>query len=52
LISYYKDGEDGCFVRKIPLTNTQDRAEEEIVEAMKFFVTHTAAKNNAVINEA
>ena len=52
LISYYKDGEDGCFVRKIPLTNTQDRAEEEIAEAMKFFVALAAAKNNAVVNEA
>lgn len=52
LISYYKDGEDGCFVRKIPLTNTQDRAEEEIAEAMKYFVALAAAKNNAVVNEA
>ena len=52
LISYYKEGEEGCFVRKIPLTNTQDRAEEEIAEAMKYFVALAAAKNNAVVNEA
>ena len=36
-IKYYKDGSPGYFGRKIPLTNTQDKAEEEIIAAIKFY---------------
>ena len=36
-IKYYKDGEPGYFGRKIKLTNTQNRAEEEIIAAIKFY---------------
>ncbi len=35
-IKYYKDGEPGHFGRKIKLTNTQNKAEEEIIAAIKF----------------
>jgi len=52
MITYYKDGEDGCFVRKMPLLNTQDKAEEEIAEAMKYFVDLAAKRDNAIVNEA
>jgi len=36
-IKYYKDGSPGYFGRKLPLTNTQDKAEEEIIAAIKFY---------------
>ena len=36
-IKYYKEGSQGYFGRKIPLTNTQDKAEEEIIAAIKFY---------------
>ena len=36
-IKYYKDGSPGYFGRKIPLTNTQDKAEEEIIAAIRFY---------------
>ena len=37
MIRYYKSGEDGYFGRKIPFTDTQDKSEEEIIAAIKFY---------------
>lgn len=37
MIKYSKDGSPGYFGRKIPLTNTQDKSEEEIVAAVQFY---------------
>ena len=37
LIKYYKDEQAGCYQCKIPLTNTQDKAEEEIIAAIQFY---------------
>ncbi|WP_121356090.1 hypothetical protein [Flavisolibacter nicotianae] len=36
-IKYFKDDSPGCFALKIPLTNTQDKAEEEILAAVRFY---------------
>jgi hypothetical protein len=41
LIKYYKDGESGYFGRKIPFTDTQDKSEEEIMAAIKFYYTNS-----------
>ena len=37
LVEYLKDDVDKGFRRKIPLTNTQNKSEEEVLEAVKFF---------------
>jgi hypothetical protein len=37
VVEYRKDGFKQGFRRKIPLTNTQNKSEEEILEAVKFF---------------
>jgi hypothetical protein len=37
MIKYYKDGYPGHYGRKIPLTDNQDKAEEEIIAAVKFY---------------
>lgn len=42
-IQYYKNDQPGCFGRKIPLTNTPDKPEEEIMAAVRFYY-----RNNAV----
>lgn len=36
-VRYRKDNEPGCFERKFALTNTQDKAEEEILAAIRFY---------------
>jgi hypothetical protein len=36
-IKYYKEGELGYFGRKIRLTDSQDKSEEEIIAAVKFY---------------
>ncbi|HEU4901460.1 MAG TPA: hypothetical protein VFT06_01680 [Flavisolibacter sp.] len=36
-IRYYKENEPGCFERKFALTNTQDKSEEEIMAAIRFY---------------
>lgn len=36
-IKYFKDDSPGCFALKIPLTNTQDKSEEEILAAVRFY---------------
>ncbi|HEV7331211.1 MAG TPA: hypothetical protein VGN63_09240 [Flavisolibacter sp.] len=41
-IKYYKNDEPGCFGRKIPLTNTQDKSEEEIIAAVRFYYRNSA----------
>lgn len=41
-IKYYKTDQPGCFARKIPLTNTQDKSEEEIIAAVRFYYRHSA----------
>jgi hypothetical protein len=45
-IKYYKDGSPGYFGRKIPLTNTQDKAEEEIIAAIRFYYRQHAIMSN------
>ena len=40
MIRYYKDGEDGYYGRKISFTDTQDKSEEEIIAAIKFYHSH------------
>jgi hypothetical protein len=45
-IKYYKDGSPGYFGRKIPLTNTQDKAEEEIIAAIRFYYKQYQAAEN------
>ena len=37
MIKYYKDGEAGYYGRKIRLTDSQDKSEEEIIAAVKFY---------------
>ena len=37
VVEYRKDGTDKGFRRKIPLTNTQNKSEEEVLEAVRFF---------------
>ena len=37
MIKYYKDGYPGYYGRKIQLTDNQDKAEEEIIAAVKFY---------------
>jgi hypothetical protein len=37
MIKYYKDGYPGYYGRKIQLTNSQDKSEEEIFAAIKFY---------------
>lgn len=37
LIKYFRDGKPGHFGRRIRLTATQDKAEEEIMAAIKFY---------------
>lgn len=39
-IEYFKPGFPKSFISKIPLTNTQDKSEEEIIAAIRFFVTN------------
>ena len=36
-LKYYKDDRPGCFAYTIPLTNTQDKSEEEIIAATRFY---------------
>jgi hypothetical protein len=40
MIKYYKEGFPGYYGRKIRLTNTQDKSEEEIVAAITFYFKH------------
>ena len=47
IVEYMKDGNDQGFRRKIPLTNTQNKSEEEVLEAIKFFWKEY--RNDAVI---
>jgi hypothetical protein len=37
VVEYRKDGNKDGFRRKIPLTNTQNKSEEEVLAAVKFF---------------
>ncbi len=37
VVEYTKEGNDKGFRRKIPLTNTQNKSEEEVMEAITFF---------------
>jgi hypothetical protein len=37
LLKYYKDGLPGYYGRKIQLTDTQNKSEEEIIAAIKFY---------------
>lgn len=42
-LKYYKDDQPGCFALKIPLTNTQDQSEEEIIAAIRFYYRQSTA---------
>lgn len=44
VVEYYKDDPKKGFRRKIALTNTQNKSEEDIMKAIKFFVSNN--KNN------
>jgi len=46
MIKYYKDGKPGYYGRKIRLTNSQDKSEEEIIAAVKFYY-----KNHEKVNQ-
>jgi hypothetical protein len=37
ILEYSKDGEDGFFERRLLLTDTQNKSEEEIIAAINFF---------------
>jgi len=37
VVEYRKDGDKEGFRRKLPLTNTQNKSEEEVLEAVQFF---------------
>lgn len=37
LVKYYKEGQPGYYGRKIRFTDTQDKSEEEIMAAIKFY---------------
>jgi hypothetical protein len=37
LIKYYKEGQSGYYGRKVSFTNSQDKSEEEIIAAIKFY---------------
>jgi hypothetical protein len=37
VVEYKKDGQPGYFKRKIRITSTQDKTDEEILEAIRFF---------------
>lgn len=37
VLKYYKDDRPECFACTIPLTNTQDKSEEEIMAAIRFY---------------
>jgi hypothetical protein len=42
-VRYYKENEPGCFERKFALTNTQDKSEEEIMAAIRFYYNQSQA---------
>ena len=44
-VKYYKDSQPGCFALKIPLTNTQDKSEEEILAAIRFYYRNSVEKD-------
>ena len=47
LIDYYSPERGGYFERKIPLTSTQTKSEEEIMEAINFFLELKAKESIA-----
>jgi hypothetical protein len=40
-VRYRKEGDKACYEQKIPLTNLQDKSEEEIMAAVRFFYNHS-----------
>ena len=46
VLEYLKDGSEAGFRRKIPLTSTQNRSEEEIIAAIKEFWTCYNTQSN------
>ena len=44
MVEHYKTGEDGYFIKKVPLTNTQNKSEEEVPAAVDFFCKQTIGK--------
>jgi len=46
MIKYYKEGQPGYYGRKIPFTDTQDKSEEEIMAAIRFYY-----KNRETVNQ-
>ena len=49
IVAFYKDGEEGSFERIMKLDSTQNKSEEEIIAAIKFF--DDAAKKGVVTKE-
>lgn len=45
LIKYYKEGSPGYYGRKIPFTASQDKSEEEIIAAIKFYCKQNEKPN-------
>lgn len=45
-LKYYKDGYPGYYSRKIRLTDTQDKSEEEIIAAIKFYYKNAEKVNS------
>lgn len=45
LIKYYKEGQPGYYGRKIPFTDSQDKSEEEIIAAIKFYYEQNEKAN-------
>ncbi len=37
IVEFYKENEEGYFMRKMKLPNTTDKSEEEVIEAIKYF---------------
>ncbi len=49
IVAFYKEGEEGSFERIMKLGSTQNKSEEEIIAAIKFF--DDAAKKGVVAKE-
>jgi hypothetical protein len=46
VVEYLKEGSEKGFRRKIPLTNTQNKSEEQVLEAVKFFWNEYSVANS------
>lgn len=44
IIEYYREGGD-YYIKKIPLTNTQNKSEEDVLATINFFISYLKIKN-------